>query len=445
MTEEAPRSSQPQLIRAIGRWSMVALAINSMLGSGIFGLPSSVAGLLGRVSPLAVLLAGAGTAVIMACYAEVASQFAETGGTYLYVKRAFGRLLGIEVGWMSLLTRLTACAASVNLLIAYLGEFWPTASQRLPRLITITALVGALAAVNYRGVGAGTLMSNGAVIAKLAVLAVLAAAGLAWLTVHPALAAPAVHAGGDAWMRSMLLLFFLYGGYEAALNPMGEAKNPRRDVVFALFTALAILTVLYCTLQLIVVAVLADPARSERPLADAARVLMGGPGAVLITLGALISIYGFLSANFLTVPRGLFALAERGDFPAAFAAVHPRWRTPYVSIAVFAVLVWLFSQFANFAWNVTLSVVSRTFYYAAVCAAVPVLRRLQPEVARFRLPGGLALPITGIAICALLLTRADFSKSMIVLLAVATGLINWALVRERGSGSARAWRSTARR
>src|SRR5215469_9672633 len=156
MTQPASRSSQPELVRAIGRWSMVALVVNSILGSGIFGLPSVVAGLLGRASPVAVVLAGVGVGVIIACYAEVASQFTETGGTYLYLQRAFGRLTGLQVGWMSLLSRLTAVAAAVNLLVTYLAEFWPGATQPLPRLAIITGFIGVLAAVNCRGVGAGT-------------------------------------------------------------------------------------------------------------------------------------------------------------------------------------------------------------------------------------------------------------------------------------------------
>src|SRR3974377_930947 len=94
------RSAPPQLIRAIGRWSMVALAVNCILGSGIFGLPSLVAGLLGRASPLAMLLAGAGMGLIIGCYAEVGSQFTETGGTYLYLRHAFGRLGGVQVCWV---------------------------------------------------------------------------------------------------------------------------------------------------------------------------------------------------------------------------------------------------------------------------------------------------------------------------------------------------------
>jgi len=431
MIEGAANSSQPELVRAIGRWSMVALAVNSIVGSGIFRLPADIAGFVGRASPFAVLLAGAGMSVIIACYAEVASQFTGTGGTYLYLRRAFGRLVGVQVAWLSILSRITAIAAGVNLFVTYLGEFWPQATQPLPRLAIITAFIGGLAAVNYRGVGAGTLVSNVTVGAKLAALALVCVAGVAWLGAHAAVAAPAVTASGDGWLKAMLLLLFAYGGYEAALNPMGEARNPRGDVAFALFAALVIVTILYSSLQWVVVGVLAEPAHSQRPLADVMRVMWGEPGAALISIGALVSVYGYLSANMLTTPRGIFAPAQNGDFPALLAAIHPRWRTPYVSIVLFAVLLWGFSQFASFSWNVTLSAVARVVYYAGICAAVPVLRRRQPEAAAFRLPGGLTLPVIGMVICVVLVTRVDFGKSVILLVTIAAALINWALVRDR--------------
>jgi len=438
---QAPLQRSPaELVRAIGRWSMVALAVNSIVGSGIFGLPAPVAGLLGRASPLAVLLAGAGMGVIIACYAEVASQFTETGGTYLYLRHAFGRLAGLQVVWLMLLSRLTAVAAAVNLLDTHLAEFWPRATQPLPRLAIITGFIGVLAAVNCRGVGAGTRMSNASVVAKLGALGLVCAAGIVWLTVHPAVAAPPLSPSADSWLKAMLLLLFAYGGYEAALNPMGEARDPRRDVAFALFVALVVVTLLYSVLQWVVVGVLADPAHSQRPLADAARVMLGQPGAALISVGALVSVYGYVSANMLTTPRGIFAPAQAGDLPAFLGAVHPRWRTPYVSILVFAVLLWAFSQFASFSWNVTLSAVSRIVYYAGICAAVPVLRRKQPGAAAFRVPGGVTLPVLGVAICALLLTRVDFGKSLILLATIAVALLNWALVRDRGLRAARAQR-----
>jgi APA family basic amino acid/polyamine antiporter len=428
-----PRPSEVELVRAIGRWTLVALTVNSILGSGIFGLPSVIAAVLGNLSPWAVLLAGAAMAVIVSCYGEVASQFAETGGTYLYIRHAFGRFAGLQVGWMTLLSRFTACAAAANLLVVYTGEFWPEATHTVPRFMIITVFVGTLAVVNYRGVGAGALVSNVSVVAKLLALGLVCALGAGYLIAHPAVPKAAPSAEWDGWLKAILLLFFAYGGYEAALNPMGEAKNPRRDAAFALFVALIIVTLLYTVLQFVVVGVLPDPAHSDRPLADAARIFIGRPGAALIAAGALISVYGYLSANLLTGPRAMFALAELGDFPALFAAVHPRMRTPYVAITVFALLIWIFALFGSFSWNVTLSAVARLAYYGAVCAAVPVLRRKQPGAATFRVPGGPILPILGMVICTALLTRVDFTKSLILVATIVIALVNWLAVRNRGA------------
>ena len=422
-------NTSPQLVRAIGRWSMVALALNSILGSGIFGLPSAIAALVGNASTVVVLVGGGVSALILACYAELASQFTASGGTYLYVRRAFGRLTGLQVAWLSLLSRLTACAAAVNLLVAYLGEFWPQATQPLPRACVIFIFIGTLAAVNVRGVGAGTRISNAAIVAKISALALVCIAGALYLSRHAAVAPVPVTTSPGSWLDAVLLLLFAFGGYEAALNPMGEAKHPRRDAAFALFVALAILVVLYALLQWVVTGVLPDPAHSSRPLAAAAHVFMGEFGAGFVSAAALVSVYGYIGANLLTVPRSMFALAEGGDFPRLFAAVHPRFRTPHVAILVFAVLVAAFSLLASFTWNVTLSAVARLFYYAAICAAVPVLRARQPAAALFRVPGGVVVPVLGVLICLTLLTRVDFSKSLIVLVTVAIALGNWLMVR----------------
>ena len=431
MTQGASGATAPQLVRAIGRWSMVALAVNCILGSGIFGLPAPVAAYVGKWSPLAVLIAGLAMAAIIGCYAEAASQFTESGGHYLYVRRAFGRFAGIQVGWMTLLSRLTACAAAVNLLVISLGEFWAGAGDPLPRFVVVSLFVGTLGLANYRGVAAGTLVSNVSVVAKLVPLVLVCAVGLVYLTSHPVLA-PVAAGGIDAWLKAVLLLIFAYGGYEAALFPMGEARDPRHDAGFALFVALLVVAFLYTVLQLVVVGALPDAARSERPLADVARVMMGQGGAALISIGALISVYGYLSANLLAGPRGTFALAERGDFPARFAAIHPRFHTPYFSIIVYALLVWAFALLGSFTWNVTLSAVARLLYYGAVCAAVPVLRVKQPDAAAFRLPGGMLVPALGVLICLALLTRVDFSKSLILLAVILTATVNWLLVRGRG-------------
>ena len=431
-------SPQPQLKRAIGRWSLAALAVNTTLGSAIFGLPAVLAGAVGNASPIAVLLGGLAMAVIVSCYAEVASQFTESGGSYLYVRYTFGRLAGIEVGWLNLVTRFSAYGAAVNLFVQYLGEFFPDIGHPLPRFVVITALVGSLAIVNYRGVTGGTLVSNISVVAKLLPLLVLSILGVGFLIAHPSHLTMTSQAGADGWFKAILLLFFAYGGYETTLISGGEARDPRRDAPFALFVSLAVIALLYTVLQLTVVGVLSDPAHSERPLADVARDLIGEPGAALVAVGALISVFGFLSAYLLTASRSIYSLAERSDFPAVFAAVHPRFRTPHVSIALFGLLIWAFSLLGSFSWNATLSAVGRLGYYAAVCAAVPVLRRRQPETARFRLRGGMLLPVLGVLICVVLLTRVDYSKSLILAGTVVVGLLNWLWVRKKAPTAAAA-------
>src|ERR1700722_12957096 len=110
-----PIARHRQLVRAIGRWSLTALVVNSVIGSGVFGLPSTVVGLLGKFSPVAVLLAGAGMGIIFGCFAEVASLFRQAGGPYLYARVAFGRAMGIQMGWMLLLGQVAAPAANPNL------------------------------------------------------------------------------------------------------------------------------------------------------------------------------------------------------------------------------------------------------------------------------------------------------------------------------------------
>src|ERR1700677_2136717 len=427
---EVPRH---ELIRAIGRWSLVALVVNSIIGSGVFGLPSTVAALIGRSSIWAVVAAGAGMSVIMGCFAEVASRFQQAGGPYLYARVAFGRLMGIQTAWMLWLGQVAAPAANANLFVVYLGEFFPHAKDPLPRALILTLLVGLLAFINVRGVRAGTDVSNLFTAAKLVplfaviVLGVFVLAHHHWNIARP----PIASAGTGQWLKAMLLLAFAYGGFETALAPMSEAKNPRRDAPFALFAAVLLCTVIYAFIQWVVVGVLPDAAHSQRPLADVARFAVGPVGAALVAIGALISFYGYLSATNLALPRVPFALAEQGDFPKAFAAIHRRFHTPYISILVFATLVWAFALIGEFKWNVTLSAVARLLYYGVGCAALPILRRREPEGANamFRLPVGNFLAVLGVILCVVLVTRVDFGQSLILVATIVLALLNWATVR----------------
>jgi APA family basic amino acid/polyamine antiporter len=426
------------LVRAIGRWSLAALAVNSIIGSGIFGLPAVVAALLGRRSVLAVLIAGSAMAVIVACFAEVASQFSDAGGPYLYARTAFGRFVGILVGWMFYLAQTAAPAANANLFVIYLAEFWPAAKEPWLRLVVLTLLIGLLALVNVLGARQGIAVSSVFTVAKILPLLMVVLAGAALTIFHPAIPSSVPGAASfpaSAWMKAMVLLIFAYGGFESALVPMSEAKNPARDAAFALAVALIACTTIYALVQWVVVGVLGPGATTDRPLAEVARLTMGNRGAKLVAIGALISVYGYLSAKLLGMPRVTFALAQRADLPKVFAAVSRRFHTPWFSILFFAAAVWGLAIVGSFTWNVTLSVVARLFYYAVVCAALIALRRKQPLAAGFRLPGGPVLAVLGVSlaggvgVAAVLTKQTEWGKSLILAATVGAAVLNWLWAR----------------
>ena len=434
---EATTDPQPsQLVRAIGRWTLTALMVNIMIGSGIFGLPSALAGLLGRASLLALLIGGAAAAIIVASFSEVASYFTAAGGPYLYTRVAFGRFVGLQIGWIFWLARVTAPAANANIFVVYLGEFWPHATDRVPSFLILTLLIWGLALINCLGVRRAARISNVFTVAKLLPLLTVGIAGIVFFFAHPnaqaiASNAPAHVPGLSAWLKASLLIVFAFGGFDAAITATGEAKNPRRDAAFALFTSVAACTLVYLLVQWAALTTVPNLASSPRPLADAARNAMGHAGAVLISVGAVISVFGNLTANLLGVPRITFAMAEQGDFPKFFAAVHTRFRTPYVSICAFAFLLWAFALFGSFTWNAVLSATGRLLYYAAICIAIPVLRKKLPRQAQVRLPGGLLLAGLGLAICAVLMTAVNRGGGLILLATSVVAALNWLLVRRK--------------
>ena len=145
-------SSPIPLVRAIGRGALTAVVINCVIGSGVFGLPATLAALTGSWSPLAVLIAGAGVFFIVLCFAEVGSRFDDAGGPYLYTREAFGPALGFQIGWLHIWTRILAAAAVLNVFVAYLSSLVPWASTSTGRAVTMTAGMAAVTFVNVSGV-----------------------------------------------------------------------------------------------------------------------------------------------------------------------------------------------------------------------------------------------------------------------------------------------------
>jgi amino acid transporter len=247
--EPALDATTGKLVRAIGRWDLTALVVNSVIGAGIFGLPGKVHALIGNYSPFAFVACGALVFLLILCFAEAGSRFRDTGGPYVYAGAAFGPWAGFAVGWLVWLARTSAFAALLNLFVTYLGWFVPGIEAGWPRAAACTALTLALCLLNVAGVRDATWTGNALTFGKVAPLLLLGIVGAFF--VDPARFALGAAPPLSDFSQAMLLLVFAYTGFESAIIPTGEMVDPRRDVGFALIAATAIITVVYLGVQLV--------------------------------------------------------------------------------------------------------------------------------------------------------------------------------------------------
>ena len=415
------------LRRTVSRWQVVALALNGVIGSGVYLLPAAAAALLGPASLWAVMLAGGVVLLIVLCFAEAASHFDEPGSAYLYAGRAFGPLVGFEVGWMSWLARVASVASLSVGFAQALSYLMPAVNGGWPKVLAIILPLLALTTINIVGVRSGANTAVVLVLGKMIPLGIFVAVGLFAVSLSTVSGQQATKEGGLA--GAALILIFAFGGFENTAAPAGEFKNPRRDVPFALLVEIGIVTLLYLAVQWIALGTVPDLGSSATPLADGARIFLGGWGGLLLTVGAAISILGTNSNSVLAGPRYLFALARDGYGPRFIASVHPRFRTPANAILVQTCIALPLALSGTFVGLATLSVIARLIAYLGTTSAIPVLRHKYPATEGFRLPGGTLIPAAATVVGLGLLASASWTNLLAGAAAAAIGGVIYALRR----------------
>jgi amino acid transporter len=415
------------LLREIGRWDLVGVGINAIIGAGIFGLPARIYELSGPAALIAYLICGVACFLISLCFAEVSSRFSDSGGAYLYARAAFGPMVGFEIGWLRWLALVVAFAANVNLLVVYTNYVWPIFNDRASQTLLVTVIVLGLTGLNVLGVRQTTTASNVFVLAKLLPLMIFVAIGLFFLDVHKlAVASPPTFGG---FTTSVVLVLYAFTGFEAVTIPAGEIRDPQRTVPFGLFATLAIVTSIYVLIQAVYIGTVTGEA-SATPLAAASQRFIGSAGAYLISVGAILSIVGNLNGKLLAAPRLIFAMAERQQLPGLFGAVHDRFHTPYISIIVTAALAVAFALSSTFIQLVTISVLVNVVTYAVSCASLPVLRSKDGvPPAAFRSPFGPAVAVASLALCAWLFSNSTVQEILTTTAAAAVGILAYAVSR----------------
>lgn len=384
-----------ELKRDIGALGVVFIALNGMVGAGIFALPQALAAGAGATSPYLILAFGAAMIPVALVFGALAGRFDNAGGMVVYVEAAFGRFASFQAGWLYYLARLAAVAANTNVLLTYLAVFTPGIDQGVWRVIGIITLLAALTTINIRGVKGAVRALNLVTLLKLAPLIVLVGWGLAAFSGH--VPAPAMPTQTSTSALGLLVLY-AFVGFESATLMAGETRDAKKTLPRALVAVIATMTVLYFLVQLAYVAIMQGRTPEIAPLAAAAQVLAGPWGAGFITVAAIFSIGGNLFSAVITTPRVTFAMAREHALPSWFGAVHAHFATPANSILFLGVLGGALAVSGAFAWLAAMSALARMLVYLGCAGALAKLPAPAPGLSalatRFVAPlaaGGLCI------------------------------------------------------
>jgi amino acid transporter len=371
--------------RDVGIWGAAFLALNGMIGAGIFGLPGKLDAAVGSFAPVLLLIAGLGTMLIALCYADLASRYDLSGGPQLYAGAAFGRFVGFQAGWMLYAARAAALAANANVLSAYAGALWPP----LDGPLTIIVTIGAITLVNVVGIRRAVDTLGGMTMIKLAPLVLIGALGLV-LAPLPVPTLPDFSAAEGV----LLVSLYAFVGFEAATIPAGETRDPKRAIPRALLLTVAGVTLLYVVVQLAYAA--SGIGESNAPLAELAASSLGPAGALLLGITAIVSVLANQLSAVTSISRITSSLSDQAMLPRWFGRISPRFATPANSIVAVGVIGLAMALSGTFVTLAVISTVSRLFAYIACIAAIP---RLDQKEGRIRPVKGILLPAAAAALC----------------------------------------------
>ena len=407
------------LPRRLGLWSAVAVLVGSTIGSGIFRSPASIAEKLpGPLPLLAIWLTGGLFAICGALtLAEIASAFPRTGGVYVFIREAWGRLPAFLFGWAELVL---IRAAALGAISTTFSEYLIRVLGHDPRVAPYSQYVHYVAAVailltatfNYVGIKWGSLVQNITTLAKTGALLLIIVLALAiGLPQTGGYFTPAVPPGSFSFAHfglALVSVLWVYDGWADVSFVGGEVTDPERNLPRVLIYGTLIIIALYLLANVAYLAVLPveEIRQSKLVAADVAEKLMGAAGVAFVSVAVMVSTFGTLNGSVMTGSRILFAMAADGLLFKPIAKVHPRFQTPGVAIGLGAGLGVVFVLIGTFEQLADTFVTAIVPFYALAVAAIFVLRRRAGYQPPFRVPGYPLVPAIFIVATVLLLGNA---------------------------------------
>jgi len=389
-TTQIPGSVQitDKLPRRLGLVSATAVLVGATIGSGIFRVPSSVAGEVGTVGAVALLwVVGALVALFGALtLAELAALFPRSGGIYVYLREAYGPVPAFLFGWTELLViRPSALGALAIIFASYTGNFFalgPTGER-----VLAAAAIAVLALTNVRSVDWGALVANITTAGKVLALAGVALIAFLFGDLSMGALGQTIEWSPVSWGGfglALISVLWAYDGWADLTFMAGEVKDPERTMPRALLIGTAIVVVLYLIVNVAYLWVLPidQMAASELVARDAATAIFGAVGAGVISALVMLSTFGALNSSTMTGPRILYAMADEGLFFKPIAHVHPKYRTPGGAILLCALLGVAYVSVRSFGELADAFIIGIWPFYALAVGAVFILRKRRPDLPR---------------------------------------------------------------
>ncbi len=372
-----------ELSRRLGMWDAVAIVVGTIIGSGVFIVPGSIARTLPSGEWMLGIWLAAG--VLSLCgalaFAELGAMLPHSGGQYVYLREAYSPLWGFLFGWVLLLVVRSGSTATLAVGFSiYLGYFMPL-SPLLERLCAAGVIL-LLTLLNYRSLIGGALVQNVTTLLKVAGLLLVAVVALGYRGELPAEAGTAPASFGLSEIGvAMIACLWAYNGWFQAGFVGGEIKDPHRNLPISLGAGVGAVMALYILANVAYMNVLSveEIAATDRVAAVVAERVFGPAGGTIISATILISILGALNAGILTGPRVYFAQARDGLFFRKFAEVHPRFETPALAVLLQGVWAAILSLSGSYVGLFSFAMFAAWVFYGLAVLGVIVLRVKRPE------------------------------------------------------------------
>jgi amino acid transporter len=420
------------LRRQLNTYDTISLVVGSAIGADIFVIPSLIAGLIGPVSILIWFIGAIIAIVIALCFAYCATVLPKVGGSYAYAKQVAGPFPGFMVGWALLLAEWFTLAVFPVAFTQYFQTIVPNLTP-LEIIFLKAVFTVVIVLTNIYGVKAASRFNDALTIAKLGPLFFLICLGIVFIVLRPTAAIsnfhPFVRGNFSGAGQAMILIIWAYAGFELSSLPADEIENPRKTLPKALFIGMLIVAAFYIITNFVVIA-LVDQIRlsaSTAPLSlAAASALSFSPtlaviGGLILTFGALASILGVDESGTIGTSRLAFAMAVDGMLPRAFAKMHSRSGTPYVSIIALCSTAFIASITDSLSALINASVFLLSLAYLATCVSAFFLGKSHGMKAQ-RSHGNRLVILLGILFSILLMTQVNGNQILISMILLAIGV-----------------------